>query len=477
MIKIKYHKYQQKAIRFCVARGAGGLFMAPGLGKTLCMLTVFDILRKKKMVRSMLIIAPRRPVHLVWPKEIKKWGLKCSYAVLHGKDKDLAFEEDAEINIVTFEGLPWLLDKMKRYKRSYDMLVVDESSKVKNPRSIRFKTLKKMLNKFSRRYILTGSPAANSMLDLFAQIYVLDQGNALGRFKKEYCEEFFYPSGFKGYDWRLQKGADERIYKRLKQLVIRFGEEELDLPPITYRNHYVELPDKARKLYDELEKEFFSTIGSHTITALTAATLTQKLRQVSNGGAITDRGTKVIHEAKIEAMKDIVEELSGQPILIAYEFKQDLAMLRKALGRKVPYIGGGVSDKECNRIESAWNNGEIPILLGQPQSVALGLNLQDGPCSTIAWYAQTWSYHDYDQFIRRIWRQGQNRHVIVHHIVAIDTVDSAILNALKAKAKTQDKLFKALSVYAKGRGIKGLTRQRSTTKKKSSVKRISNKRK
>ena len=448
--------------------------MAPGLGKTLCMLTVFDILRKKKMIKNVLILAPRRPMYAVWPAEIEKWDVKGSCVILHGKDKDAAYDSNAEINIINYEGLPWLIQRMKGTRRSFDMLVVDESSKMKNTRSLRFKTLKKILNKFTRRYILTGSPAPNSLLDLFGQIYLLDQGNALGRFLKEYREEFFYPAGFKGYDWRLQTGADLRIQKRLKPLVVRFSEKELDLPPITYCTHSIELPDKARKLYDTLEEELFSVLGSHTITLQSAAALTQKLRQVANGGAITDSGTKIIHEAKIEAIKDIVDELSGQPVLIAYEFKQDLAMLKKAFGKNTPHIGGGVSDKEAVRIEKAWNRGEIPILFGQPKSIAHGLNLQEGPCTTVAWFGLTWSLEDYEQLIRRIWRQGQKGHVVVHHLVASNTVDVAIMLAISSKATTQNKLLKAFEQYTKACGR---TRISKTKPRKSAVKRVSGKRK
>ena len=447
------HAYQKKIVQFMIERATAGIFADPGLGKTITTLTAFSLLRKKGYVRRMLVVAPLRPCYSVWPAEAKKWDhtahLKVS--VLHGPDKAKRLAEGADIFVINPEGLDWLSRTMTNFDGF--MLVVDESTRFKHAQTQRFKTLKPLLQKFSRRYILTGSPAPNGLLDLFGQIFILDLGNALGRFITHYRSQFFDSTGYQGYVWLPRPGSEEAIYAKLKPLVLRMaGEDYLDLPPLINNTVEVELPDAAMRQYEMMEDQLLTAVNDDVITAANAAAATGKCRQIANGGIYHEGGEKWshVHEAKLDAVEEIIEELGGKPCLVAYEYKHDLDRLRKRFGADVPYIGGGVSAGRFREIEAAWNAGTIPILLAQPQSVAHGLNLQ-GTGAAVIWHSLTWDLEVYEQFVRRVWRQGQKERVVVHHIVAKGTIDEVIMKMLTKKDKTQRALLDALKTHLKGR--------------------------
>lgn len=457
--------YAKRGVKFLLEHAAAGLLLDPGLGKTSITLAAIKILMREGAVDRVLVIAPMRVCHLVWPKEVAKWKdfehLRVS--ILHGSRKEKALEEDADIYLINPEGLPWLLEAGKgRFKKlRADMLVVDESSKFKNTQTLRFKTLRPFLPKFRRRVILTGTPAPNGLMDLFGQVYILDLGNAFGPYITHYRREFFTPTGYGGFNYKLDKGADKRIYSALKKLVLRMDAEDyLTLPKLITNRIEVELPSAARKVYDELEAEMFSILeGGQEVAAISAGVLTMKLRQVANGGLYygvgevgekTTRKSVVLHDEKTEAIAELVEELNGSPLLVAYEFQHDLERLRARFGKNTPFIGSGVSPRETGRIEAAWNSGRIPLLFGQSSAMSHGLNFQEGGCSHIAWHSLIWDYETYDQFIRRVRRQGNNAdRVIVHHVVANDTVDDVILSVLGFKHRTQKKLLDALRARRK----------------------------
>lgn len=469
------HGYQKKAVKFLLEHAASALFLDPGLGKTSITLAAIKILKQRKLIDKVLLVAPLRVCHAVWPKELQKWsdfnGLRA--VVLHGPKKDELLKQDADIYIINPEGLEWLTDAevvrkpngkvsvnvdLKRWKRfGFDTLVIDELTKFKNTNSIRFKMAKLVLGTFGRRWGLTGSPASNGLMDLFGQCYMLDQGRSLGPFITHYRNAYFNP-GYDGFSWVLKEGAEELIYERLAPLALRMAAEDyIDMPQLVNNIVRVDLPDKAREVYDALEDHLIAQIEERKVRASNAGVASMKCRQVANGGVYLDPEVEALvrlpkskrewvdlHDVKAEAVADLVEELQGSPVLIAYDFGHDLNRLLDKLGKDTPYIGGGVSAARSNELEAAWNRGELPVLLGHPQSIGHGLNLQEAGCHVI-WYSLTWDYELYDQFIRRVWRQGNNsRRVFVHHIIAAGTIDEVIYQVLQHKGKGQQALFEGL---------------------------------
>lgn len=452
----KPHGYQRKVMKRMLENSCLGLFLDPGLGKTSIILAVTKILLKEKLISCNLVIAPLRVCYSVWPKEIEKWNdfKDLTISILHGKDKEKNLERDADIYVINPEGLPWLLSHpLFKKKFKGQMLSIDESSKFKDTSTKRFKLLRTVLHVFSRRYILTGSPAPNGLLDLFGQIFILDLGGSLGRFISHYRNTYFYPSGYGGYDWKLQKGADKSIQDKIRPLTIRLDAEDLlDMPEMIVNHIYIDLPPTARKMYDEMEDELYTSIKNKEVTAVNAAVATGKLSQIANGGVYDEDGKyHFIHNEKAEAVGDLVEELSGNPALIAYEYGHDLDRLLKVLGKDTPWIGGGVTPKRAAVIEAAWNAGEIPALLGQPASIAHGLNLQNAG-NHVVHHSIVWNFEYWDQFNRRVRRQGsKHKRVYVHLLIARDTIDEVKLMALNSKYRTQKELFDALNVYLKRR--------------------------
>lgn len=472
------HAYQKRAAKFLLEHAAGALFLDPGLGKTSITLAALKVLKREGLLGRVLLVAPLRACYNVWPAEVAKWrdfhGLRLS--LLHGKHKETALEADADIYVINPEGLEWLLRLSKtravggahakrvavsvdlaRWRRlGFDMLVVDELSKFKHPRSQRFKALKQVLGTFRRRWGLTGSPAANGLLDLFGQCYVLDQGRTLGAYITHYRHKYFLPSR-DGFSWTLREGAEEEIYARLAPLALRMAAEDyLEMPARVENNLVVDLPPEALRAYLALEDELVARLEAGTVSAANVGAALSKCRQVASGGVYLDvpadgvarpvrseRKWAHLHDAKTDALADLVDELQGSPLLVAYEFEHDLDRLQKRFPQ-APHIGGGVTAKRSDELVGLWNAGRLPLLFGHPQSVGLGLNLQEA-AHHICWYSLTWDYELYDQFVRRVLRQGnRSSRVFVHHLLARGTVDEKILHALRAKRRGQQALFDAL---------------------------------
>lgn len=472
----KPHAYQKKAVKFLIEHAAGALFLDPGLGKTSITLAAIKLLKQKKIINKVLIIAPLRVCHSVWPNEIGKWsdfyGLK--FQILHGPKKAEALSTEADIYIINPEGLEWLLQVKKttttlngktkvdidqrRWKNlGFDTLVVDELSKFKYTSTNRFKAIKLVLGTFSRRWGLTGSPVANGLLDLFGQCYVLDQGRTLGSYISHYRTKYFN-LGYDGFNWVIRDGADKEIYERIKPLVLRMSAEDyLDMPTLINNNILVDLPKDVMKIYKHMEDDLIAKLDSRVITASNAAAASAKCRQVANGGVYLDLDIEALikpskstrewvnlHSMKIDALADLIDELQGSPLLVAYDFRHDLDRIQEKFGIDIPYIGGGVDAKRSVELEKAWNAGKLPVLFGHPQSIAHGLNLQEVG-NHVCWHSLTWNYELYDQFIRRVLRQGNKaKNVFVHHIIARKTVDEAVMAALGSKRSGQNAFFNAL---------------------------------
>ena len=456
--------YQVEGVKFLLSRPEAGLFFDPGLGKTRTVLTALKILRVpssrgRVLARRTLVVAPLRVAQEVWRQEAAKWQTGLRVELLHGKDKDDALDRDADVYVINPEGLDWLSKRRDSHAVDagyFDVLVVDESSKFKETRTQRFKTLRAMLKNFKRRYILTGSPAPKGLMNLFGQIFILDGGDALGKYITHYRAMYFTPDFF-GHDWRLNEGAEQKIYDKIRPLVLRKdATDHLDMPELpVIPPIVVELPPDARKKYDELREELVLKLrDDRHVVASSAAVLTNKLRQVANGAIyhsempytlpLKKQDYTVIHDAKLDALGDLLEELESNPAIVVYEFRHDLERLL-ARYPGTPHLGGGVSARDFSSSCTMWNAGRLPLLFVQPQSVSHGLNLQEGAGHTLIWFGITWSYEDYDQLIRRLWRQGQKaKRVLNYQIIARATVDERMIAVLKKDKRTQQDLLDAL---------------------------------
>ena len=474
------HAYQKKAVKFLLEHAASALFLDPGLGKTSITLAAIKMLKQKKVLDKVLLIAPLRVCYSVWPKEVEKWqdfhGLKVQ--VLHGSKKDEALKADADVYVINPEGLEWLLQvkktktatgktkvdvDLRRWKAlGFDTLVVDELSKFKHTNTNRFKALKLVLGTFRRRWGLTGSPASNGLLDLFGQCFVLDQGRTLGPYISHYRMKYFVPS-HDGFSWNIREGAEDEIYERLAPLALRMAADDyLDMPTLIENNIRVDLPSDVMQVYDRLENDLIAKLDNKLVVASNAAAASMKCRQVANGGIYLDPEVEALvklpkskrewanlHTEKVDALAELIEELQGSPLLVAYDFEHVLDRLRERLGKDIPYIGGGVTAKRSAELEKAWNAGQLPVLFGHPQAMAHGLNLQEMG-HHVCWHSLTWDYELYDQFIRRVLRQGnKSKKVFVHHIIARGTVDEVVLAAVKSKRRGQNALFDALKKLRK----------------------------
>lgn len=451
--------YQAGGIRFLLANPFSGLIMRPGLGKTACALAVRVILKKRKLGKRCLVVAPLRVAQLVWKAEVAKWGFPLAVGFAHGA----RFEEviaDTSLDVVTMTPEGWVRLRqtftVRDIRKLFDGLIVDESTKFKHVGSVRSGAQREYLPAFSRRTILTGTPAPNGYMDLFGQVFIVDRGLRLGQWVTQYAREYFDDVGLGSGRGVLKEGAADKIHRKVRDCLYFVDDEALGLPPYRENPIYVEVPKKARALYDELKKEAVAEVQGRTVVAVNAAVLSNKLRQVANGGIYTkpagapDRELQ-LHDAKTEAVVDLVEQMQGNPLIVAYEYDHDLARLLKALGDETPVIRGGMSKRAADNLLKEFDTGKVPVLLVQVTTVSHGLNLQEH-CNNICYHSLPWDFEVYEQMIKRVHRLGQKRPVIVHQIIAKGTVDEVVLRALHGKDKTQRGLLRALVQYLKESG-------------------------
>jgi len=346
---------------------------------------------------------------------------------------------------MNYEGLLHLLPDMLAMKQfPYDMLVLDESSKMKSHTSKRFKALKKVLGKFGRRVILTGTPAPNGMMDLFSQCYCMDQGMSLGKFITHFRAEFFHQIPFNDYDWFLNKGAEEEIYKRIQHKTLHLSAEDyLKMPQLIETDVFVELPAPAMKQYKSMEKLLMAQVLGGNVVAANAAVASGKCRQIANGFLYDNGVVSDIHDAKLDAFEDLLEQLDGKPVLVFYEYTQDLERLQaKFPGR---HIGGAVNQVQIQLLAD-WNEGKVPLIYAHPMSAGHGLNMQHGG-HNIIWFGPSWDMELTEQAVDRLYRQGQLEDVFVYRIMAKGTIDELIAKRLAQKDKLQSDLLSALRDY------------------------------
>ena len=437
------HDYQQYATEYIKSHPACAVLLDMGLGKTAISLTaLLDLLFDSFEAHRILVIAPLRVARDTWPAEIEKWDhlnmLTYSVAVGTEKDRKAALMRDADIYIINRENVQWLVEQ-SGIPFTFDTVIVDELSSFKNHQSKRFKALMKVRPRIKRIVGLTGTPSANGLMDLWAEYKVLDMGQRLGRFIGMYRNNYFRPDKRNGqiiYSYKLLPGADKAIYKQISDITISMkATDHLKMPELVMNTHTVELSDDEREHYDELKQTLVLQLPEKEITVANAAALTGKLLQMANGAIYDDDGDHIhIHDRKLDALEDLIEGANGKPVLVAYWFKHDLERIKSRF--KVREIKSSSDIRE-------WNAGKIPVAVIHPASAGHGLNLQTGG-STLIWFGLTWSLELYQQTNARLWRQGQQDTVVIHHIITDDTVDGRVLKALQSKEKIQDSLIAAV---------------------------------
>lgn len=454
------HDYQKVGIKWLLQKARAGLFWDPGLGKTITVLMAFKILRDQGLAKRMLVLSKKRIVAMTWPEEIEGWQLPFTHAVATGSaaKRLAALESDADIVLMNNENVPWAASsaKLRGLIQRFDVLVVDESSKYRSTKTQRFKALKKMLKYFKRRYILTGTPVPNGLLNLFPQMFICDRGESLGTWVTQFRNRYFLPQGYEGMKWVPRDDrAKDSIYDAISDKVLRASDKVLNLPAIITVNRVVKLSPEARRLYDEMENEFIIEWDNRVVTAFNSGVKTQKLRQLANGAIYTSaddgpRTTVEIHDEKVQELIDLYEESQGVPLLVNYEFDHDRERIQRAFAEHedkldVPAIYGGTSDAKAQEYKDAWNRGELPILLSQGDTASHGLNMQKTRAH-IVFFNVPWDLEVYIQFIRRVRRQGYvgGESVMVYHILVEDSVDWVALRGAELKDKEQNALFIAL---------------------------------
>ena len=442
--------YQAEAISFILARPFSGLIMRPGLGKTACVCVARVVLKKKKLARRMLVVAPYNVASMVWDEEITKWGFPLKIGFAHGpRFEDVIRDKTLDIATMTCDGLARLYASFtpNDIYKLFDHLCVDESTKFKHINNQRFRLLRPYLSHFARRTVLTGTPSPNGYRDIFGQAYVTDRGERLGQWQKRYDLEYFDKVGFGGYDLVLKKGADKKIQKELKDIWLFINDEALGLKRYQINIIKVDLPDKAVRAYTHLRRESVLTIKGKRLNAVNAAVLSNKLRQASGGDVYgIDRALLHLHDAKLEAAIDLIEQLQGNPLILGYEFDHERDKLLKVLGKDTLVIDGGTSKVKRRKILAEFNTGNHPVLLAQSATIAHGLNLQK-VCYTVAFYTLPWDLEVFDQFIKRVHRMGQQKRVVVHVLIAAGTIDEGVLKVLRGKDHSQRALMRALALH------------------------------
>jgi SNF2 family DNA or RNA helicase len=450
------HDYQTYATNFIEAKPISALLLDMGLGKTVITLTALnDLLFDSFDAHKALIIGPLRVARDTWPAELGKWshlqGLKSSLVVGDEETRIRALMAKADIYIINRENIEWLVDK-SGVPFDFDTVVIDELSSFKNYRSVRFKSLNKVRMRIKRIIGLTGTPASNGLMDLWAEFRILDYGKRLGRFITHYREAYFRPDKTNGqvvFSYKPLPGAEDAIYRQISDITISMkATDHIKMPELVSNTYKVELSEKERKVYESLKDEMAIDIGKEEITASNAAALSNKLLQLANGAIYTDeKGVKEIHQRKLDALEDLIEAANGKPILVAYWFKHDLSRIEERLKVK----GIEYEKLDSSSSISKWNEGKISVGLIHPASAGHGLNLQSGG-STLVWFGLTWSLELYMQTIARLYRQGQkDKTVVVIHIIASNTIDEYVMRAISRKGKVQDSLIEAVKAEIGGK--------------------------
>lgn len=440
-MKYNPHDYQTFATDFIERHPIAAVFLTMGLGKTIITLSaIYDLCYDTFEVGKVLIIAPLRVARDTWKDEIEKWehlkGLTYSIAVGTEAERRTAFAKQVSVYIINRENVSWLVESGIPF--DFDMVVIDELSSFKSHQAKRFKSLMKMRPFVKRIVGLTGTPAPNGLMDLWAEFRLLDMGERLGRFISRYRDEFFLPDKRNGqviFSYKPKEGAEDEIYRRISDITISMrAQDHLQMPECVINEIKVRLSEKERKIYDTFRKELVVSLNGEEIDAGNAAALSGKLSQMANGAVYgTDKAVHVLHDRKLEALEDLIE-YAGKPVLIAYWFKHDLERIHKRFK---------VRELKSSQDMADWNSGKIPVAVIHPASAGHGLNLQAGG-SMLIWFGLIWSLELYQQTVARLYRQGQKNMVFIYHIITEGTIDENVMMALKNKDMGQAALMAAV---------------------------------
>lgn len=442
------HDYQRYATDFIINNPISAVLLEMGLGKSVISLSAINELMLDYFdVSRTLVIAPLRVANSTWPDEIKKWDhLKhLNYSVVIGSEKERldALGKPAHIYLINRENVDWLITK-SGISWKFDMVVIDELSSFKSYQAKRFKSLLKVRPKIKRIVGLTGTPSSNGLMDLWAEFRLLDMGERLGRYIIYYRQNFFVPDKRNQqmiFSYKPRNGAEKKIYSLISDITISMKSKDfLKMPECLMNEVIVTLSDKEQKLYDSLKQDMVLSLEENEIDAINAAALSNKLLQMSNGAVYNDDKESLhIHDRKLDALEDLIEGANGKPVLVAYWFKHDLEKIKDRFDVREIKSAKDISD---------WNEGKIPVALIHPASAGHGLNLQAGG-STLIWFGLTWSLELYQQTNARLYRQGQDSTVVIHHILTKGTIDEDVMKALKSKKKIQDALIDSVKARLK----------------------------
>ena len=447
-MKYEPHNYQQFATDFILEHPISCLMLDMGLGKTVITLTaLWQLALDSFDVSRILVIAPKRVAEDTWPKELSKWehlsGLDATLVMGTQAEREAALRQQTFLYIINRENVSWLV---ANHPWDFDMVVIDELSSFKSNQAQRFKAMKKVRPLVSRIVGLTGTPAPNSLLDLWPEMYLMDMGQRLGRFIGGFRDRFFTPDKRNReiiYSYKPREGAEEAIYGLISDICISMkAVDYLDMPELIMNRVEVSMDSRERKIYDDFQRDMVVSLQGEELDAVNAAALSGKLTQMANG-AVYGENRKVlhIHDRKLDALEDLMEAANGKPLLVAYWYEHDLQRI-KARFKNARCI-------DTPQDIDDWNAGKIPLALIHPASAGHGLNLQEGGC-TIVWFGLTWSLELYQQLNARLWRQGQKHTVVIHHIVTKGTHDEDVLRALDNKDTRQSALIDAVRARLEG---------------------------
>lgn len=443
----KPHSYQKYAADWIVDKKSAGIFLDPGLGKTVSTLTaIVDLMYDQFIVDKVLVIAPKKVAEFTWDAEIEKWHhtkyLKVSKVLGPPKKRITALNERADIYIISRDNVVWLVDYYKK-TWPFKMVVIDELSSFKNQKSQRFRSLRRVRPFIDRVVGLTGTPAPNSLLDLFPQIYLLDGGKRLGKSVTRYRDKYFNPGKRNGhivYEWKPKEDALEQITDKISDICFSLqAEDYIKLPDRTDIFEYVELSKKSMDTYKRLARDMVLEFEQGTVAALSSAALQNKLTQLASGAMYDDAGNVVeLHTEKLDTLEKIIESIGDSNALVFYNYKFDFERIRERF--KKDYV---VAELKSEEDLKAWNAGKVEILLAHPASTGYGLNLQSGG-NVVIWYGLTWSLELYQQANARLWRQGQKQRVSIYHIACKGTVEEKILKGIEKKDINQNAILERI---------------------------------
>ena len=443
------HEYQTYATNFILENPIAAVLLEMGLGKSVITLTaIYELMLNRFEVNKVLVIAPLRVARDTWPSEIDKWehlkGLTYSVVIGTEAERLRALRTPAHVYLINRENIDWLITK-SGIPFDFDMVVIDELSSFKSYSAKRFKSLLKVRPRVKRIVGLTGTPSGNGLMDLWAEFRVLDMGERLGRYITHYRNRFFVPDKRNQqmvFSYKPIPGAEDEIYRLISDITISMKSGDyLKMPECIINEVPVTLSDEEWSIYDDFREDMVVDLKDDEIDAVNAASLSGKLLQMANGAVYNEEKEVVhIHDRKLDALEDLIEGANGKPVLIAYWFNHDLERIRKRFTVREIKTSKDIKD---------WNNGEIPAAVIHPASAGHGLNIQFGG-STIIWFGLTWSLELYQQTNARLWRQGQNNTVVIHHIIAKNTIDEDVMKALRKKEKVQSALIDSVKARIGG---------------------------